>query len=148
MANVTYTQLIEAIRAALAVASGINEAQASTTMTESIQNLPVLQVYLETEETSADSGTDRTTFRAGVRQPEITINVDVYVRQRAHIGEDLAACYVTAQAVRDVLAAQNTQPYFARDGIQSFRWRMERVTFDYSGVLYAGLRFILTMRVY
>ncbi len=145
---ITFTQIVDAIKTTLATATGISEGQSGDTITESIQNLPLVQVYFESEDTSAFSENDRLTFKAGVRAPHITVYADVYARQRAHIGEDMTAVQTLAEAVRSVLEAQDTKPYFGLSGLQAYRWRSERVTFEYAHVKYAGIRFTIEVWVY
>ncbi len=69
-----------------------------------------LQVYLENSQTDPRGDTGRTTFQAKVRQTAITIHIDVYARQRSHIGEDLAACVDLADEIEVVLESQQTKP--------------------------------------
>lgn len=148
MTEITITQIVQAIADTIDTEPTVKQVQSGLTLSESIQNQPVVQVYWEDENIDAASQNDRTTFKAGVRQSELTINADVYVRQRAHIGEDMAAVMTLAEAVRNTLAAQKIAPFFNLEGIKSYHWRAERVTFEYADVKYAGIRFIITIRVY
>ena len=148
MTTLTITQITEGIRDTLAPAEGLKRVESGVTLTESIPDTPLLQVYFQDEETDIASQTDRTTFRGGVKQAGVTHHADVYVRQRGNIGEDIAACEEMAEAVRTLLASQNTKPYFGLDGLKAFHWRAERVTFEYADVKYSGIRFVITTRVF
>jgi len=148
MADITITQIVDAIKTTLGAASGVARAQSGTQLTEGIPDTPLLQVYWEAENTSDFSQNDRLTFKAGRRAAHITIHADVYARQRSHIGEDIAAVQTLAEAVRDVLEAQDTEPYFALAGLKAFKWAAQRVTFTYGAVDYGGIRFTLEVWVY
>lgn len=158
MGNITVAQINTAIATTLGEAAGIvriqdgaNDGTAdnqTTPLSESMNDTPTLQVYLESGVTDVSNEVDRTTFGAGVRQTELVFNCDVYARQRAHIGEDMAKCIELASAVWDVLEQQRRQPYFGLEGIQAFHWTAQRVVFTYGAVDYAGIRFVLTVRVF
>lgn len=150
MAEITITQIVAAVAATIgADTSEVEEVQSGELLTESIQNEPVAQVYWESEETDVSGETDRTTFGGVIQQSEVILHIDVYVAQRAHIGQDMARAMVLAEDVRGALVGQRqAKPFFGLEGLKSFRWRAERVTFDYSNVKYAGIRFVLTIRVY
>lgn len=158
MGNITIAQISTAIALTLGEAEGIvrtqdgandGEAENDTTpLSEGMNDTPTLQVYLESGLTDASNEVDRTTFRAGVRQTELVFHADVFGKQRAHIGEDIALCTTLASALWDILEQQQVKPYFGLDGIQAFRWTMQRVVFTYATVDYAGLRFVLTVRVF
>lgn len=148
MSDISITQITQSIAATLAASAGVNEAQRLDTLAEGIQNAPLLQVYWEHEDTDAAGSTQQTTFRGGVMQSHQRYYVDCYTRQRASIGEDMAAVATLTEAVRAVLAAQKLKPYFGLAGIQAFRWEANRVTFEYGAVKYAGTRFEIELRVY
>jgi hypothetical protein len=147
---VSVYDLVDAIRNTLQFAPGVQEAQANDTLAESVY-APMLQVYPDSGSASAGGATDRKTFGANRLQVEdLIINVDVYARQRSHIGEDMAASTRLADAVRGVLHQQLTPPFFGHEHIRSFRWRWQRVTFEYGDpqLRYAGIQFVLTVQVY
>lgn len=141
--------VVEAIKDTLATADGIERAQAHETTTDGMTDWPTLQVYWERTEADFTSRTDRSTFGAGLRQKQVIVHVDVYVRQRALIGEDMAAVAATADAIEDVLDAQREKPFFGLAAIRAFKWTSERVTFAYGDpeLRFAGVRFVLTCSV-
>ncbi len=149
---ITIAQICNAIESTLGAATGISRSQSYDELTEGLPpgDLPLLQVYPETGEADVAGATDRSTFRAGVRQTELVIVADLYARQRSHIGEDMAALVDGVDAVIDVLEAQDTKNYFGLAGVQAVRWRFERVTFVYGDpqLPYVGARFYLTVRVF
>lgn len=137
----------EAIRSTLAGA--VDRATANETLTDGMNDLTAMQVYFERAEASAGSNTDRVTFGAAIRRSLWTFHVDVYARQRSHIGEDMAAVVNTADAVIDLLETQTTGAPFGLAGIKTFRWTAERATFVYGDpeLRYAGVRFIIVLSV-
>lgn len=158
IADITFADINTAIATTLSAAEGIVRTQdgandgtadnATTPLSDGMNDTPTLQVYWDEESTDIASETDRTTFQAGVRQSELVYFADAFVKQRESIGEDMARVYPIAQSVRGILAAQNVKPYFGLDGIKSFRWRAQRVLIDYAGISYIGIRFTLTIRVF
>lgn len=141
--------LVEAIKDTLAEAEGVARAQAHETLTDGMTDWPTVQVTWERTEADFTSRTDRSTFGAGLRQKQVTVHVDVYVRQRALIGEDMAAVAAVADAIEDVLDAQRAKPFFGLAAIRAFKWTSERVTFAYGDpeLRFAGARFVLTCSV-
>lgn len=158
MGSITIAQISTALATTLGAAEGIVRTQdgandgsddtGTTPLSDAMNDTPTLQVYLESGLADASNNVDRTTFRAGVRQTELVFFADVFAKQRAHIGEDIARCAALASAVWTILEAQDVKPYFGLDGIQSYRWTMQRVTLAYANVDYAGLRFEITVRVF
>lgn len=118
-------------------------------MTEGIGDTPLIQVYFDSIEADiASDSTDRSTFRAGVRQTNLIINVDVYAKQRADIGEDMLSLVDMTDAVIDVFDDQQAKPYFNVDGLKGFRYQGERVVFEYGQARFLGVRFSLTFRIF
>lgn len=159
MSHITIAQINTAIATTLAAAEGIARTQDGaddgssddanlTPLSEGMNDTPTLQVYLESGLADASNEVDRTTFRAGVRQTELVFHADVFGKQRAHIGEDMALIIQLTSAVWDILEAQDVKPYFGLEGIQAFRWTMQRVTFNYASTDYMGARFVITVRVF
>ena len=152
MGILTIAEICDAIDTTLGAATGISRSQSYDELTEGVHagDLPLLQIYPDSGEADIESGTDRSTFRAGIRQTQFIIVADLYARQRSHIGEDMHALVDSIDAIIAVLEAQDTKDYFGQDGIQAFRWRFERVTFMYGDpqIPYVGARFYLTIRVF
>ena len=148
--KITLYNLTEAVRATLAAVTAVSRATANETLTEGIVDYPLVQVYPESGEASRASRTDRTTFGGGLRQHIARLNVDVYVQQRAHIGEDMAAVATVADAIIAKFEQQQNHPLFGAEGIEAFRWTWERVTFVYGDpeTRFAGIRFRLEFTVF
>lgn len=148
--NVTLTQMCDAVRDELKQADKVKRAMSVADFKESIPDVALLQVYPESGETAMYSGTDRTTFRAGVRHSQAIIHVDCYARVRSQIGQDMKAAVELADAVINRLEQQRVSPYFGLQGLKAFRWTWERVTFTYGDpeTKFAGIRFVLSFDVY
>lgn len=152
---ITLAQICDAIEETLAEATTLDvlprrgRTQSYDELTESVEDLPLLQVYPENGAQDPGGATDRTTFRGGVRQTEFTIHADYYAAARGtSIGEEMGRLVNGIDAITDVLEGQDEKPYFGLVGIQAFSWRWDRVTFDYAGVAYVGARFAIVVRVF
>ena len=148
--SITIAQICDAIASTLSAATTTPRTQSYDELTEGVNDVPMLQVYPENGNQDPSGNTDRTTFKAGVRQTMLTIHADYYAHQRVHIGEDMAALVSGIDALTDIFEAQDTKPYFGLEGIQAFSWSWQRVTFQYGDPQYSyvGARFIINVRVF
>lgn len=148
--SITIDQVTLAVEAALGEASLIARTGAEGTITEGVNDLPYMMIYAESGQTDPKGGVDRTSFRGGIRVNELIVMVDVYVRQRSHIGEDMAKTTHCTDAVINILEEQNVKPYFGLLGLQAFHWAWQRVTFVYGdpNTGYVGVRFTLTFTIF
>jgi hypothetical protein len=128
----------------------IERAQSYDELSDGMTDVPTLQVYPEGGGQDAQFENDRTTFGAGIRQTDFTIFVDYYARQRSHIGEDMKALVDGIDAIQNIFEEQDYQPYFGLDGIKSWEWRWDKVTFVYGdpGLPFIGARFTVIVRVF
>ena len=147
--------IVNAVETTVSVALSLRRSQSYDELTEGIHEYPLLQVYPSGNTGTAwNSETDRYTFRGPVGPDpaahhsvkEYLINVDVYARQRSHINEDMKQVVDTVNEIEDILDDQ-AYPVFGRDDIFSTHGAWNYVMFDYGGVLFAGARFIITVRV-
>lgn len=148
MTRVTISAINTAIAEALGAAAGVVRVQDAGDLGEGLLDLPAIQVYWQGSITEPGGETDRRTVGAGVRLTRLTFHADVYARQRSHLGEDMTRTLALAEAVQSVLEAQNQPPFFGLAGVRALRWNAERVTFDYGGTAYAGVRFVIETTVY
>ena len=138
----------------LVVSGDLNRIQNYDELTEGMNTLPTLQVYPERWEVDIGGETDRTTFTdaataiPGVRQTEVIIRLDLYVRQRSQLNEDWGEAVDLADTLSDKLDEQSGCPLFDQVGIRSMHWTCQRVVFEYATVLYTGFRFELTIRIF
>jgi hypothetical protein len=147
---ITLAQILNAIKATLATAPTLARSMSYNELTETIPDAPLLQVYPESGDQDPSGNTDRTTFKAGVRQTELIIHADYYAKQRANLGEDMGLLVDGIDAMTNIFEAQDTKPYFGLTGIKAFHWSWTRVLFDYGnqGVNYVGARFVIAVRVF
>jgi hypothetical protein len=150
MATTTTAQICDAIESTLGAAAGVSRSESYDELSDGVTETPTLQVYWESTEEDISGSTDRTSFRAGMRQDEHLFHGDLYVRQRSHIGEDMQKLVEMKDAIDAVLVAQTDKPYFGLAGIQAFHWRAERVTFVYGDpqIPYVGIRYYITIRTF
>jgi len=149
MATITTAEINTAIATTLGAAASLVRTQDYDELTEGMADTPTLQVYWE-EELSDPSGTaDRTAFRGGIRQTDITFHADIYVNQRANIGEDMGRLYTAKDEIDDILQAQDTKPYFGLTGIKALmQWSATRVIFSYGGADYIGIRYFIPIKIF
>lgn len=148
--RVPISTITAGVATALRARPEINQAMAGIDLKETIPENAVVQVYFESK--SLGEGTDRMTMgRQGVkpiRKNIITINVDVYARQRSNIGQDMQALEDLVDVVDDILENQDATPAFGISGIKSFTSQANRVTFEYNKVDYVGVRYVLTFTLF
>lgn len=144
--SVQLATLIEAIRDDLASATGVKLSTGYDTLTEGINEWPLVQVLPDSGETAHRSGTERTTFGAVLREERVVIHVDVYARQRSNAADDMAAVVDAADAIKARLELQTTTPPFGVAGVDAWHWSWQYVSFVYgeAPVSYMGIRFRLT----
>jgi hypothetical protein len=113
---------------------------------------PCLLVYCQSVTGDPTGETDRGTFMTSnesIKIKEMLFHCDFFTSQRAHSMEDVGDQIDTMSAALDVIEGQNEYPYW---GDSSFKatagYRMDRVQFDYAGVIYPGFRVELTLWVY
>lgn len=146
--SITLTQICDAIATTLGAATGLTYTQSIDEITEGMVDMPAIQVYWEALTQDPGGGTDRRTMVGGKRVTVITIHVDLYAEQRAHVGQNLQTATDLVDAINDVFEQQDTKPYFGLDGIQAFQWNATRAIFDYAGHSFMGTRFVLTVTVF
>lgn len=148
----TLAQTCDAIAAYLGADPAIRRTESYASLTESVVSgdLPVMQVYPQRSTTGiASTDTERSTFRAGVRQTEEIYYVDVFCSQRAHLGQDMARTIAVWDALQTKLETITVKPYFADAGIKAFGpWLIERMVWtpDSTTIFYTGIRITLPVR--
>lgn len=150
--RVTIRQLVGAVDQTIyAGVPALKQVQSGGKISESIPEFPLVQVYLDALEASANSDTDRLTFgmRGGkpIRNTTVTVIVDVYAAQRANIGKDMLAIETMTDEVVEVLEQQSAKPLFGLPAIDAFRYSLERVTFSYAKNDYVGIRITIPLTV-
>jgi hypothetical protein len=149
---VTITNITNGIVNALGSSSVFQQTQGGLTLTESIPETPLIQVYFEELTQSKNSQNDRISFKTTnnpiIRQTGFIFHVDVYAKARANIGEDIAKVSEVADEVMDILDKEERKPFFNTEGIKAFSYTASRVVFQYNRTKYAGIRFILDLTVF
>lgn len=142
--TVTLRQINDGIKTTLSAATGMSVSHSYNQLKEGIPpgDMPLLQVYFETLDY------EPVTYQGEVQQLVMLFHADVFCRQRSKIGEDMGKVLEMADAVVDVLQTEKHPPFFNVHGVKDMRWRADRVTFDYAGALYAGIRFYITVYVF
>jgi len=154
MATVTIGQICNAVATTLSATIGLVRTQSYNQLTEGMNDLPTLQVYPDSWETSMGSDTDRIAFVdpltgiPGHRYTEVVLFLDLYARQRSQLDEDWGAAINMADALDNQLNLEGACPHFGLAGIRTFRWFAQRVIFTYAEINYAGFRFTLTIRIF
>jgi hypothetical protein len=123
-----------------------DQSQAADEITEGIHDYPLLQTWMA-ENTGTDwtGETDRETLSGKHSIKEYLIHSDLYVEQRAHVGQAMGQLLETLNEHEDILD-DLSYPLFGLSFVTSFRWSWRHVTFEYGGVQYTGARFSITVR--
>jgi hypothetical protein len=148
MATYTLDELVNGVNDALAAAASLvrDQSQAEDEITEGIHDWPLLQTWLaENVGTDYTGDTDRVTLSGKHSIKEYLVNSDLYVEQRAHVGQAMGTLLSTVNEIEDILDTQ-TYSLFGLDFVTSMRWSWRQVTFEYGGVSYTGARFAITVR--
>jgi len=127
---------------------GLSTVQTMEGLTEGMNNTPAIQVYPQEWSTDPNSNTGMSSFQGQIRQSDVVMHLDVYVRQRSNLGEDNAALIRLADQINPVLEGERNKPYFGQEGLKSYSWRGTRVTFVYGTATYVGIQYVLTFRVF
>jgi hypothetical protein len=148
MATYTLDGLVNGVHDTRAAAASLvrDESQAEDEITEGIHDWPLLQTWMA-ENTGTDwtGETDRVTLSGRHSVKEYLIHSDLYVAQRAHVGEAMGKLLSTVNEIEDILDAQSYD-LFGLDYVTSMCWSWRQVTFEYGGVKYTGARFSVTVR--
>ena len=145
---ITFAEMCDAVEAHLSTAASLERSQSYDELSEGMQDTPTLQVYPESSEPVSHGGTSQTfTHQYGVILGLHTIHADLYARQRAHLGEDMAALVETLDEIYTLIENAGC-PAFGLEGIKSYQWSWRRVVFDYGGVTYMGARFTIVLRTF
>jgi hypothetical protein len=149
--SVTYGAIASGVANSLKLTGVFKSVENYDALSEGIPVLPCAHVYPVAAET--DSGNEavaQSSFKAGVRVTTVTINVDVYARQRSQKKHDIKAQVDLIDAVDNWLTAQPMESAFGVAGIRAVRWSWERTTFVYGEpqISYAGAEFTLMITVF
>jgi len=148
--TVSLGELCKAVKATLEAAITVGLSQDYDELTESVVDLPMLQVYPEEGGGDPSSMTDRSTFggSSSQKQERVVIHADYYAAERSDMAEDMAAVVAGLDAIRGVLLVLPS-PLFGRNEVLSLTWEWRRALFDYGEITskYMGVRFTLTLRV-
>jgi hypothetical protein len=150
MTTVTIYDISEAIENTFTAAGVFAKVQANEALQDGMQDFVTVQIYPDEISGETKTRTDRQTMGAKARHTELVIFVDVYARQRSHIGQDMKAVTQAADLVISVLQGQDATPPFGLAGLKTFHWRANRVLFEYGDpqIKYVGLRFTLTFSIF
>jgi len=128
----------------------VNQVQDLSDLTEGMNAVPAIQVYPEAGDESHNSNTGKRTFNGGVNTRQWVFHIDIYAKQRSNIGIDTQ---LAVELLGDVMKALDAvqvagSPHFGLEGIQSWSYRWERVTFEYASNRYSGVRVIVTITIF
>jgi hypothetical protein len=147
---VTIAQICDAIEDTLNDATSMATSQSYDELKEGIHSgdLPLIQIYPESNECAFGSGTDRTTFQGGVRNKHYIIHCDLYARQRSHLAEDMKKTVEMIDELETIFEQQNLKDYFGLDGIKAFKWSWTRSLLTSAEAEFYGARFIIEIWVF
>lgn len=159
MARVTLPEIVDAVadklRLATVIMPGELVARAFTVqsydeLTEAIQDIPAIQVFLDGITVDSNTTTDRHTMRVGTQKSTLSLVVRTFARQRSNVNDDMAAVLACWDAVEATLeqVSLDCQPFFGLEAIRSFHWTAAPMLYDYGRVLYVGIEHTLTLEVF
>lgn len=149
--NLTLASICDAIESALGAVTGIVRSQSYDELTEGMGSFPTLQVFPVRWNVDARTGTDRSTFKAGLRTTDQTIYCDLFIGPRGgpSPGQQMSTLVGLIDLVNVELKTQTAaSPPFDLTGIKACWWTGEHVTLDNSSVLYVGARWTITLRTF
>lgn len=144
--------LIDNIESTLSAADSIDISQSYDELTANIPQTPTLQVYPDRcPQVSRGSETDRVTFGSPTKNPVVRkvyiIHADVFVAQRHYIAQDMANLVVAAEEIDAILETQTKCNIFGDTDVNTYKWEWRRVTFNYSGRDYIGIKYIFEVEM-
>ena len=126
------------------------DVQAYDELTEAIQDIPAIQIFLDGITVDSNTTTDRHTMRVGTQKSTLSLVVRTFARQRSNVNDDMAAVLACWDAVEATLeqVSLDCQPFFGLEAIRSFHWTAAPMLYDYARVLYVGIEHTLTLEVF
>ena len=137
----------------LKFADGLKLYQNYDQITEGIAGTPLLRVYWLDKTTDVSGSADRSTFRGGLRQTDMTFVADLYADTRGHINQIFPSIMPLVDNLDTIIEEQNIKPYFGHDAIKAFQWSVELTTFVHeqqagTELKYPGVKFTFNVRVF
>jgi len=143
--TLTPAEICNAIESTIGTAIGALVTQSYDELTEGVNETPTMQVYPMTGEPRNE--TAQSTYGRGIVITDESYAVDIYTRQRSQLAEDMESIVDMIPLVETVLEAQKQKP-FGVDGLKAHNWSWDVVTFEYAGIGYAGVRFMINVVMY
>lgn len=145
--TITIHAACDGVRDYLAATPGLAVCQSIGDLSEDYPDTPALQVMPDSGQWAAIEGeSSRLTFQAGARVRELLLRLDLPVKQRADLPEDMVAVVDMADNLEAMLLALGTKTYFGLDDIFSIWWSWERTIFLRGTREYVGVRFTLHLK--
>lgn len=156
MATVTHEAICDGIRDTLN-AEGIKRVQSVDEITESIPegDMPLLMTYPQSWGADTGGDTHKSSFGGSpLIQASPVYVADVYIPSKGSIAESFGLLVTIADQCDLLIEAQTEPTLFSvlddanNPAIKSFSWTGERVTLEYAGVNYPGIRYTFTMSIF
>lgn len=147
---ITYAAILGAVKTTMATVSGIARVEAYNNLQEGLPDLPLIRIYPQ-KGAVLGAETAQNTFGKGVQTTNLSLKMQVFVRQRSQLGEDHKAQLDMLDAISTKLESL-TAPYFGVSGIKGLGWSWDFVTFTQgegqSVTRYPGLDFTLELKIF
>lgn len=156
MATVTHLAICDGIRDTIGVAASIKRKQSMDEITESVPegDTPLLMVYNQSWGADTGGDTHKSTFTGSVIQSSPIYVADIFVPKKGSIAESFGLLVQIADECDLLIEAEKIPTLFgvldsaSKPAIKSFSWTGERVTIEYAGTNYAGIRYTFTMSIF
>lgn len=156
MATVTHLAICDGLRDTIGAAASIIRSQSVDEITESVPpgDTPLLMIYPQSWGADTGGDTQKTTFSGSVIQSSPVYNADIFIPKKGSIKESFGLLVQVADECDLLIEAQKSPTLFGildsanKPAIESFSWTGERVTIEYAGETYAGIRYTFTMSVF
>lgn len=142
---------IEAVAATLTVGLPDARVQALEDLSDGLADLPLIQVHWTDDDIDPYGNTDQTTFRGGVKQVTMTMQLWGFIRARSVYADDTVAVAEWVDKLRVVLFAQDVTKFGTAGSprIRSFAIRTEATSWDTADQrTIMGFRSLLTLRIF
>lgn len=156
MATVTHLAICDGIRDTVGAAASIVRSQSVDEITESVPpgDMPLLMVYPQSWGADVGGDTQKSTFTGSVIQSSPVYHADIFIPKKGSIKDSFGLLVQVADECDLLIEAQKSPTLFgvldsaSNPAIKSFGWTGERVTIEYAGENYAGIRYSFTLRIF
>jgi hypothetical protein len=145
--------IVEKIASILEGIPEFRQVQRNLTLTEDIPELPLIQVYWNSNSPLVISGdNNKITFSSSTKPPivgtKVEIKVDIYISQRSQLGVELTKMINILDQVDQIFYQKLSTPILNMQGVKGFSYAAERVVFKVGDYSYSGISIVISLNVF